>query len=159
MIYFRGTAAGIVSVNIAFTLPTLTVPATAQAENILPGSAAKLGFFQQPTDVAVGIAVSPAVTVGVIDNFGNGVQVGSTPSITLTTAGGTSTLSGNVAAAATVGGITTATFNNLNLSAGGHFTLTALATDLVITSSTSTAADGLSSARRRPASRSMSPAA
>src|SRR5262249_32065598 len=45
-----------------------------------------LGFFQQPTDVKAGVAVSPAVTVQVYDRFGNFASNDNTDHVTLSVA-------------------------------------------------------------------------
>jgi hypothetical protein len=89
-----------------------------------PGAAAKLGFGQQPTNTTVGAVISPAVTVRVLDAFGNLVTSDNTDQVTLTlgNAGG-ATLGGTVTATVS-GGV--ATFSNLTVSAAGNgYTLTA----------------------------------
>src|SRR5207245_4773222 len=51
--------------------------------NITAGTATKLGFGQQPTTTTVGQAISPAVTVQVLDSFGNIVPTDNGRSITM----------------------------------------------------------------------------
>ena len=86
------------------------------------GVAAKLGFMQQPTNTATGVAISPAVTVAVQD--ANGSTVGTNNStVTLTLGGGTFAGGSNTASVAAVNGI--ATFSNLIINAAGNYTLTA----------------------------------
>jgi hypothetical protein len=82
-----------------------------------------LAFGQQPTNVNVNAAISPAVTVKILDLFGNLVDVSSTISITVDLGSNPTgaTLSGTLIVPAVHG---VATFNNLKLNkAGTMYTL------------------------------------
>jgi uncharacterized repeat protein (TIGR03803 family) len=105
--------------------------ATSASFTISPATAAKLGFIQQPTNVNPGVSISPAVTVGIEDAFGN-VITSNTSSVTISLASGPGTLSGTLTASA-VNGV--ATFNNLSLSTTGSYSLKAV--DGSFTSATS----------------------
>jgi hypothetical protein len=102
---------------------------------VSPAAATKLGFGQQPTNTVVGAAISPAVTVLVLDTYGNIETSDSTDSVTVAF--------GNNPGSATLGGTHTvtvkngvATFSNLTVSAlGTGYTLKA--TSGTLTSATS----------------------
>jgi hypothetical protein len=111
---------------------TVTVTDTANSATtgsatvtIAPAAASTLVFSQQPTNAAVGVAITPAVTVRVLDAYGNLVSGDNTDQVTVAlginpgggTLGGTTTVivSGGVA-----------TFGNLSINnAGSGYTLTA----------------------------------
>jgi hypothetical protein len=81
---------------------------------VTPGAASSLAFFTNPpSQVSAGLAITPAVRVGVRDAFGNTVT-GSTASITLSLSAnpGSSTLGGTLTASAVDG---VATFQDLTL--------------------------------------------
>jgi len=67
------------SIEVAGTGKQLTATsgvlasAVSDAFEVTPAAAASLAFVQQPTTVAAGATISPAVTVGVQDAYGNGV--------------------------------------------------------------------------------------
>ena len=112
--------------------------ATSGTFAIRAGAAAKLAFAVQPTDVATGSSITPAVQVTVQDAQGNTVTA-STVSVTLAITGGTGTggaaLGGTLTVAA-VNGV--ATFSTLTVDrVGTGYTLTVTATGL--TNATSTA--------------------
>jgi Bacterial Ig domain len=87
------------------------------------GSANKLVFTTQPSDVGVNSPISPAVTVQVQDAVGNLVNSNAQVVITLGNNPTGATLSGTTTASASGG---TATFNNLRINkAGTGYTLTA----------------------------------
>jgi len=89
---------------------------------LLAGSS-RLAFAQQPTNIAVGSAINPAVTVDV--EYGNGSIITSDNSnVTLSVYSGPNgaTLQGNVTVAA-VNGV--ATFGNVSLTTVGNYTLEA----------------------------------
>lgn len=98
---------------------------------------AKLGFVQQPSNVIVGKAMSPAVTVAVQDRYGNTVTTAS-DAIALAIgkdANPTTTLTGGTAVAAASG---VATFSALSLDKSGiGYTLVASATGLTSATSVS----------------------
>ncbi len=104
--------------------PSLTSPASSSFA-VSAAAANKLGFVQQPTNVAAGVSISPAVTVQLQDPFGNnasgaGVTVTLAPSAGTISAGGTATTAAN--GLATFSGIqftTTATGLTLTATATG----------------------------------------
>jgi hypothetical protein len=95
--------------------------------------ATSLAFVQQPGNGETGVALTPAVTVAVKDQFGNTFTGDNSSTVTLTLNGGTFVGGGNTATATVSSGV--ATFNNLAISAAGSYTLTA--TDGSLTSATS----------------------
>jgi hypothetical protein len=95
--------------------------------------ATSLAFTQQPSNGESGVAISPAVTVAVKDQFGNTFTGDSSSTVTLTLSGGTFAGGGNTATATVSSGV--ATFSNLVISTSGAYTLTA--TDGILTSATS----------------------
>src|SRR5262249_15926020 len=97
-----------------------------------PG-ATNLDFTQQPGNGETGVALTPAVTVAVRDQFGNTVTGDNSSAVTLTLNGGTFAGGGNTATATVSTGV--APFSNLVIGAAGSYTLTA--TDGALTSATS----------------------
>ncbi|HEX4561108.1 MAG TPA: Ig-like domain-containing protein, partial [Gemmatimonadales bacterium] len=100
-----------------------------------PAAAASLSFIQQPTGVVAGAAITPAITVEILDAFSNLVTAASNP-VTLTIAAnpGSATLSGSVTNVAAVSGV--ATFANASLNKSGTgYTLAAASTGLTGTTS------------------------
>jgi hypothetical protein len=95
--------------------------------------ATSLAFAQQPGNGETGVALTPAVTVAVKDQYGNTFTADSSSTVTLTLNGGTFVGGGNTATATVSSGV--ATFSNLAVSAAGSYTLTA--TDGSLTSATS----------------------
>jgi len=103
--------------------PTLTQDASASFD-IVAAAASKLAFAQQPSDATAGVAISPALTVQVQDQFGN-VATTDTSAVTLALASnpGSATLSGTATQNAVAG---IATFNDLSLDkVGTGYTLSA----------------------------------
>jgi hypothetical protein len=93
---------------------------------VTPGAPDHLVFGQQPSSAAVGGAISPAVTVVVVDAWNN-PETGFTPGtgkVTIARGAGSSagTLGGTLTASV-VNGV--ATFNNLSISAAGTYTFAA----------------------------------
>jgi MYXO-CTERM domain-containing protein len=133
--------AGVASnVSISFrTLGTRSVTATDTATPSITGSAsttvtagpaAALVFTVQPGNTVAGASISPAVKVGLVDQFGNPVSTG-TQSVTLALGNnpGGSTLSGTTTATMVAG---VATFSNLSLNKTGQgYTLTAVSPGLM----------------------------
>jgi MYXO-CTERM domain-containing protein len=108
--------------------------------NITPAAAAALSFSVQPSTVAAGASIAPAVAVSIQDSFGN-VVTSATNSVTLALAANPSggTLSGTATAAA-VNGV--ATFANLSINrAGTGYKLNA--TSGALTGASSAAFDAL----------------
>ncbi len=96
--------------------------ATSNSFTISPAAASKVAFVQQPVNSTAGNPISPAVTVGVEDQFGNIVTTDSS-NITLSAATGPGALLGTLTIAAQNG---LATFNDLTLDTDGSYTLSAV---------------------------------
>ena len=94
------------------------------AITVAPGAAAKLAFGMQPVNAPTGVAL-PAVTVQVLDAYGNLVSGDNTDMVTLgiNTGPGSFTSSSTITATAHNG---VATFNNLILVKPGVYTLSEL---------------------------------
>src|SRR5205085_11666137 len=81
-----------------------------------------LAFSVQPGSSTAGAAISPAVKVQVLDQFGNLLTSDSIDQVTLTVASGPSGFApGSTKTATVTGGITT--FSNLVLNTAGAYTL------------------------------------
>ena len=114
--------------TLAASAPSLT-GATSAPFNITAAAANRLAFVQQPTDTVAGDPISPSVTVGIEDQFGNPVTTTGTP-ITLAIGNnpGGGTLSGTLTQN-TVNGVST--FADLSIDkAGTAYTLTAASAGL-----------------------------
>jgi hypothetical protein len=110
------------SATCTLTAATLTVSGGV-------GTANKLVFVSQPSNVPAGVAITPAVQVAVEDVNGN-IVAGATNSVTIsiTTNPGGATLGGTVSGTPVKGIVT---FSNLTLSAAGiNYVITASATGL-----------------------------
>jgi hypothetical protein len=103
---------------------TVTSATTGNAAvTVSPAAASKLAFGQQPTNTVVGTTISPAVTVRVLDAYGNLVSGDDTDVVTVALGAGSpaGVLSGTTSATVS-GGV--ATFSNLSInSTGTGFTL------------------------------------
>ena len=100
---------------------TVTGTITGTQSGIMVNAAApnKLGFVQQPTTTQAGTAISPAVTVQVLDQYGNAVaDSGATVAMTVSTGPGSFT--GTSTTSAVTNGSGLATFNNLVLNTAGN---------------------------------------
>jgi alpha-tubulin suppressor-like RCC1 family protein len=123
------------SLNLAGTGYTLTASATdltgatSSAFNISAGSATKLIFIVQPSNVVAGAAITPGVQVALQDAQGNTVTTATT---SITVAIGTNPASGTLAGTKTIAAVNgVARFSTLSLNtAGTGYTLTASATGL-----------------------------
>jgi streptogramin lyase len=97
---------------------------------VTPAAADHLLFLQQPTDTAAGQTITPAVTVAVVDPFGNVITSDNLDTVTLTI--GTNPSGGTLSGTLTVtvsGGV--ATFDDLSIDlAGIGYTLHAMAAGL-----------------------------
>jgi len=94
---------------------------------VTAAAATQLAFTTQPSAVAAGAVMSPAVQVAVQDAFGNTVTSAITPvTVSLTVAGG-ATLGGTLTRNAGSG---IATFTGLTVDLAGPYTLSAVATGL-----------------------------
>ena len=121
------------SINAAGTGYTLAVSATSltgatsNTFNVTAGGATQLVFTQQPSNVAAGSSITPAVTVSIEDNLGNVVTTATNQiTIAIGTNPSSGTLSGTMQVNAVAG---VATFSNLNINnVGTGYTLTASAT-------------------------------
>ena len=112
------------SYTVAGTDGTLAATGNSNSFSINPAAAGKLVFGQQPTNATAGVAITPAVTVDVEDQYNNVVTTdGST--VTLTLSSGTFAGGSNTATAHASGGV--ATFSNLVVNkVGAGYTLTAV---------------------------------
>jgi hypothetical protein len=93
--------------------------------SVNPASANQLAFGQQPTNTAPGATISPAVTVSILDKYGNVLTGDSTDTviIAISTNPSGGTLSGTTSVTVSNG---VATFNNLSIDkAGSGYKLTA----------------------------------
>src|SRR5205823_9571831 len=100
---------------------------------ITPAAASKLVFGIQPSNTTAGVAISPAVTVQVQDQFGNPTASTAAVGIAILANPGSGILSGATPVNAVSG---TATFSNLSIDKGGvNYTVQAASTGL--TSATS----------------------
>ena len=96
---------------------------TSAAFDVTPAAAAALEFGQQPTNVAADAAIAPAVTVRLLDAFGNLTTSTANVTVAIGTNPSAGTLSGTTTVAA-VSGI--ATFSTLSINkVGVGYTLTA----------------------------------
>jgi hypothetical protein len=113
--------------------PGLT-DAVSSTFNVTPGAAATMRFGVQPSDVVAGAAISPAITVELLDAQGN-IATGAAPQVSLSLGNnpGGATLSGTTTVAAVAG---VATFTGLNLNAvGAGYTLVAASAGLPVVAS------------------------
>jgi len=110
-------------------------PATSSAFNITAGAPAQLDFGTQPSTTAAGDAISPAVTVQILDSQDNLVTTaGNNVTLAIGVNPGGGTLSGTKTVAAVSG---VATFENLSIDkVGTGYTLQATATGLTTATST-----------------------
>ncbi len=108
------------TISILFSSGSLT-PDTSRNILVSPASAARLAFLQQPSTAAAGAVISPAVSVNLLDAFGNAVTTTGT-SVSMTLASGTGVLSGTLTRSTSSG---VATFNNLSINLIGSKTVRA----------------------------------
>jgi len=119
-----------------YSLRATSVALAAAAGNsfaIAPASASSLVFASQPANATAGTVLSPAVSVAVLDSYGNRVT-GATDSITLSFASNPTEapLLGTATRAAAAG---LATFDDVSIRKVGTFTLRASAADLLAATS------------------------
>jgi hypothetical protein len=89
---------------------------------ILPSTANHLGFTAGPSTTTAGVAISPAVSVSVLDQYGNVVSSDNSDRVTLSiTAGPGGFASGSTTTVMVQGGV--ATFSNLLLDTAGSYAL------------------------------------
>ncbi len=101
---------------------TSTITGSQVGITVNPAAGATLIFGQKPSDATAGVAISPAVTVIVEDQFNN-VVTGNGSTVTLTLSAGTFEGGSSTAAAAVVNGV--ATFGSLKIDAAGKYTVSA----------------------------------
>jgi uncharacterized repeat protein (TIGR03803 family) len=107
--------------------------ATSSSFTVSPTTASKLVYNQQPSTVTAGVAISPAITVDVEDQFGN-IATSNTSNVTLAINTGPGSIGGTDTIAA-VNGV--ATFSNIILDTAGNYTLAATDTGLTAADSSS----------------------
>ena len=97
-----------------------------------PGTAASMAFGQQPTGTSKGTTISPAVTVRILDQFGN---LTGSASVLLTLNPGSVT-GANLQGTTTVNAVNgLATFSTLSVNKAGTFSLNAIVTGLTTVTS------------------------
>jgi hypothetical protein len=102
--------------------------AVSTAVTISAGTPAQLVFAQQPSNTAATSAISPAITVNVLDQFGNLTSSAAAVDVAIGTNPGAGVLSGTHPQPASSG---VATFSNLSIDkAGAGYTLTATSAGL-----------------------------
>jgi hypothetical protein len=113
-----------VSNNVSISDAASDTASATRTTPIPPPAESSLIFSQEPPAIgSAGIALSPAVTVSIEDQFGNVYTPDSTSTVMLTLNGGTFSGGGNTATATASNGV--ATFSNLVISSSGTYTLTA----------------------------------
>ncbi len=126
---FNGVTFDTAGTTYVLTATDSTVSVSAPNSNtftVSPGAASKLAFVQQPTGGSHFTAISPAVTVQVEDQFGNGVaQSGTTVTMSVATGPPGGHISNGGTANTNASGL--ATFTTLTLSRAGTYTITASA--------------------------------
>lgn len=108
------------TISILFNSGTLT-PDTSGNILVSPAAAARLAFLQPPTNTTAGAVITPAVSVALMDAFGNNVTSTGT-SVTVALASGTGILNGTLIRSTSSG---IATFGNLSINLAGSKTLRA----------------------------------
>ncbi|MFN8529737.1 MAG: SdrD B-like domain-containing protein, partial [Anaerolineae bacterium] len=108
---------------------------TSSAFNISPAAPVQLAFVQQPTNALINTTIAPAVTIQIVDAYGNAVPLGGQPiTLAIGTNPGGGTLGGTTTQVSSGAGL--ATFNNLSINqVGVGYTLTASAPGLTGTTS------------------------
>src|SRR5207245_7315066 len=102
---------------------------------VSPGIAQQLVFAGQPASSTAGTLIRPALTVQVLDQFGNLVSGDNSDSVTVTVAGGPGSFTSGSATSVTVsGGV--ASFGNLTLSDAGAYTISASTAGLITAAAT-----------------------
>jgi hypothetical protein len=107
--------------------------ATSNSFTISSAAADHLAFGVQPTDTTAAAAISPAVTVQLLDQFNNPTT--STATVAVVASGPGPFTAGSTTSVTAVGGV--ATFNNLHLNSAGSYTIAASSTGLGGASSSS----------------------
>ncbi len=113
--------AGTQSIRVTDTT-TVSVTGSDTGITVTPAAASQLRFGHQPTTTTAGLAISPAVTVDVNDQYGNLVSSDNS-TVTLTLSSGTFASGSATASATASGGV--ATFGALMIDTAGSYTLKA----------------------------------
>ncbi len=108
------------TVSILFSSGTLT-PDTSSNILVNPAGAARLDYVQQPTNTTAGAVITPAMSVTLMDAFGNNVTTTGTP-VTIALTSGTGILNGTLTRNTSSG---IATFGDLSINLAGSKTLRA----------------------------------
>jgi hypothetical protein len=117
----RDTKAGTPTITATDNAGELTL--ATQQETITAAAASKLSFVHQPSDATAGVAINPAVTLQVQDQFGNSVSGARTVSMDVTS--GPDSLTGGSTSSVSTSASGLATFSNLVLNTAGAYTITA----------------------------------
>jgi len=112
--------------------PTITTSGSltgaSQTQTVTAAAANKVAFSQQPTNTVAALSISPAVTVQIVDQFGNLTSSTANVTVAIGTNPSSGTLSGTLTQAASSG---VATFSGLSINkAGTGYTLTAISGSL-----------------------------
>jgi adhesin/invasin len=121
--------------HVTATTPQGSAPATFDLQN-LSATASRVQFVQPPTDTVAGSPVSPAVTVQIVDRFGNPVSQAGV-SINLLLSSATAVSGGLTGGTAQTNSSGVATFPNLSIARAGSYQLLSLATGFESVLSTS----------------------
>ena len=113
--------------NLTFASGTLT-SAVSPSFTINPAAAARVHFVSEPSATPAGAVITPAVTVQLLDAFGNNAP-GSGSQVTMAILTGTGTLTGTTSQLPNGSGL--ATFGDLRISAAGNKTLRATYPSLI----------------------------
>ncbi len=115
------------SKQLTFSSPDLA-SVNSNLFDVLAAADDQLAFLQQPSNVIAGEPIAPAITVRILDEFGNQTGSAATVALAIGTNPGGATLGGTTSLAAQNG---VASFGNITLNAGGNgYTLLASATGL-----------------------------
>jgi|GEM_PF-3405876 len=131
---FRGLSLGVSDTGYTLTASSQGVPMeTSDTFSIIPGPAARLAFGTQPASGTAGDPINPAVTVRILDAFGNPLTT-STLVVALTLVGTPGAILSGTTSVMAVNG--TATFSDLSVQqAGVLYTLAATSTGVPSVSS------------------------
>ena len=115
------------TMNITFSTSADNSTVTSSSIVVSSSSANQLVFGQQPTATNAGVAINPAVTVKIEDQFGNLVTTDNSDQVTVGIASGPGVFTGgNTVTVTASAGV--ATFSNLVLDTSGNYTLSESAT-------------------------------
>ncbi len=127
--FYADTKAGSPTITASVTINGTLVSGTTNGFTMTAGSAATVGFVQQPGTTTAGNAISPAPTVQVEDAFGNAVaDSGATVTMSVNSGPGAFTGGSTTSTTTSAGGL--ATFSNLVLNTSGSYTIQAASSGL-----------------------------